>query len=106
MLPKPKPRAEYLKGTNLKPLLGKSGTVRATIVGEPSEGQYGIDLPVKVAGQNMVLTVDPEGSNYRTIYEALGGSESDWVKATLVLSTRISAKTNNPYVVVDEAEEA
>lgn len=78
----------------------------ATIAGLPSEGNYGLDVPLRIGKADFILTLDLEGSSYGVAHAALGSDEADWVKGTITLGVEVSRKTGNPYVVVLEAEAA
>jgi hypothetical protein len=106
MLPTPKPRAEFLKGGLLAPLLNKQGRATFVVTGVPTEGTYGLDVPGRIGKTNFILTLDLEGSGYAIAHGELGGRPADWEGASLTLGTEVSKKTGNPYVVVLEAEEA
>lgn len=106
MLPKATPRAAFLKGPVLAPLLNAKGQAVFKVTGEPRAGKYGLDVAGTIGKAPFVFTLDPDSSNYRVASEAIGLKESDWPGSTLVLGTKVSQKTGNPYVVVLRAEAA
>lgn len=87
MLPKPESKGDFLKAALLVPLL-KKGKASAKIVGEPTVGKFGIDVPVQIAKSAFIYTLDVRGRDYRMVTEHLGLSNDDWEGATLILGLR------------------
>jgi len=88
MLPKPQSKGDFLKAQHLAPLLNKQGKAPAKIADEPSVGKYGIDVPLSIGSQPFVLTLNENGRDYKTVFDALGANSDDWVGASLTLGLR------------------
>ena len=103
MLPQPKPRASFLKGATLAPLLNAKGRATFKVTAPPTVGKYGLDVPGNIGKSAFILTMDTDGSNFYLCVEAFGRKEDDWVGGTLSLGTKVSEKTGNHYVIVHDA---
>jgi hypothetical protein len=88
MLPKPQSKGDFLKATNLGPLLNKKGQATAKIVDEPSGGKYGVDVPIEIGGVPFILTLSEKGRDYRAVTDALGLNGDEWEGHSLILGLR------------------
>lgn len=91
-MPESKPNAQRAGGSYLKPgKLKRPVTVaidnRPAAEGNthngPAMGQYGIDIPVHVAGVPMVLTINTKSDDYAALVLALGDDSADWIGAQI-----------------------
>lgn len=107
-------RSEYgpfLKVATLRPMLDEHGSLVAKIgnrppnrkakeaeIKGPAEGQFGVDIPLDVGDERLILSVRTNTGNWSDLFAVFGSEEGDWIGKEIRLSIEESEFTGREFI--------